>query len=140
MKAFQVHLNGKQLCTAGLHERDVVLAATVDYVAYIPRCRSAALVWQLLRGPAASQRPDRRPLWLSLHCAAARYSRLRSVPRQPNPQGKEQHQENSHSSLPFSFSPYCSLIKSTKLSQRCWHGGSSTFSYRNFQFSILFFR
>src|SRR6266436_6878333 len=27
--------------------------------------------------------------------------------------GKEQHQENSRSSLPFSFSP-CSLIKSTK--------------------------
>ena len=69
-----------------------------------------------------SPRPDRRPLWLSLHCAAARYARLRSVARQPNLQGKEQHQENSRSSLPFSFSPYCSLIKSTKLSQRCWHG------------------
>src|SRR5258708_39622577 len=41
------------------------------------------------------------------------HARLRSVPRQPNPQGKEQHQENSRSSLPFSFSP-CSLIKSTK--------------------------
>jgi hypothetical protein len=69
-----------------------------------------------------SPRPDRRPLWLSLHCAAARYARLRSVARQLNLQGKEQHQENSRSSLPFSFSPYCSLIKSTKLSQRCWHG------------------
>jgi ribosomal protein S1 len=34
MKAFQVHLNGKQLCTAGLHERDVVLAATIDYVSH----------------------------------------------------------------------------------------------------------
>ena len=39
---------------------------------------------------------------------------IRSVPRQPNPQGKEQHQENSRSSLISSFSPYCSLIKSTK--------------------------
>src|SRR5260370_41528444 len=57
---------------------------------------------------------SRPPLWLPLHCAAARYARLRSVPRQPNPQGKEQHQENSRSSLPFSFSP-CSLIKSTRL-------------------------
>src|SRR6202035_1271041 len=93
-------------------------------VAYIPRRRSAALAWQLLRGPAVTQRPDRRPLWQSLHCASARYPRLRSVPRLPKPQGKEQHQENSRSSLPFSFSPYCSLIKSTKLSQRCWHGGS----------------
>src|SRR5258707_3063400 len=48
------------------------------------------------------------------HCAAARFARLRSVPRQPNPQGQEQHPENSHSSLISSFSPYCSLIKSTK--------------------------
>lgn len=32
MKAFQVHFNGKKLCTAGLRERDVVLAATIDYV------------------------------------------------------------------------------------------------------------
>src|ERR1019366_775041 len=34
--------------------------------------------------------------------------------RQPNPQRKEQHQENSRSFLPFSFSP-CSLIKGTRL-------------------------
>jgi hypothetical protein len=34
-----------------------------------------------------------------------------SVPRQPNPQNTK-HQENSRSSLPFSFSP-CSLIMST---------------------------
>ncbi len=46
--------------------------------------------------------------------AAARFARLRSVPRQPNPQRKEQHQENSRSFLPFSFSP-CSLIKGTRL-------------------------
>src|ERR1019366_379364 len=45
--------------------------------------------------------------------AAARFARLRSVPRQPNPQRKEQHQENSRSFLPFSFSP-CSLIKGTR--------------------------
>ena len=32
MKAFQVHLNGRKLCTAGLSERDVVLTAIVDYV------------------------------------------------------------------------------------------------------------
>src|ERR1039457_5774038 len=44
--------------------------------------------------------------------AAARFARLRSVPRQPKPQRKE-HQEKYRSSLPFSFSP-CSLIKSTK--------------------------
>src|SRR5260370_3753087 len=80
-------------------------------VAYIQRCRSAASVWQPLRNPAAKPASNRRPLWLSLHCAAARVARLRSVPRQPNPQ-KTKHQENSRSSLPFSFSP-CSLIKST---------------------------
>src|ERR1035437_9222047 len=44
--------------------------------------------------------------------AAARQARLRFVPRQPKPPRKE-HQQNSRSSLPFSFSP-CSLIKSTK--------------------------
>src|ERR1039458_4080839 len=44
--------------------------------------------------------------------AAARFARLRFVPRQPKPPRKE-HQQNSRSSLPFSFSP-CSLIKSTK--------------------------
>src|SRR5260370_41817654 len=32
MKAFQVHLNGRKLCTAGFSERDVVLTAMVDYV------------------------------------------------------------------------------------------------------------
>jgi transposase len=32
----------------------------------IRRCRSAALVWQLLLGPAERERPNRRPLWLSL--------------------------------------------------------------------------
>src|ERR1017187_2261139 len=44
--------------------------------------------------------------------ASARQARLRSVPWQPNFQ-KKQNQENSRSSLPFSFSP-CSLIKGTK--------------------------
>src|ERR1017187_530139 len=44
--------------------------------------------------------------------ASARQARLRSVPWQPNLL-KKQNQENSRSSLPFSFSP-CSLIKSTK--------------------------
>ena len=32
MKAFQVHLNGRKLCTAGFSEQDVVLSAIVDYV------------------------------------------------------------------------------------------------------------
>jgi hypothetical protein len=32
MKAFEVRLNGRKLCTAGFSERDVVLTATVDYV------------------------------------------------------------------------------------------------------------
>lgn len=32
MKAFQVHLNGRKLCTAGFMERDVVLTAIVDYI------------------------------------------------------------------------------------------------------------
>src|ERR1035437_4346601 len=47
--------------------------------------------------------------------AAARQASLRSVPRQPNPQGKEQHQENCRSSLPSAFSPCCTLIKGTRL-------------------------
>jgi hypothetical protein len=54
---------------------------------------------------------SRRPLWLPLHCAAARFARLRFVPRQPKPPRKE-HQEKCHSFLTFSFSP-CSLIKGT---------------------------
>ncbi len=32
MKAFQVHVNGRKLCTAGFSEHDVVLTAIVDYV------------------------------------------------------------------------------------------------------------
>src|SRR5260370_32799796 len=75
------------------------------------RCRSAASAWQPLPNPAEKPAPNPRPLLLPLHCAAARCARLRSVPRQPNPQRKE-HQENSRSSLSFSFSP-CSLNKST---------------------------
>ena len=47
---------------------------------------------------------------LALHCAAARYARLRFVPRQPRP--LRQHQENSCSSFFFSSSP-CSLITTT---------------------------
>src|SRR5580704_8283134 len=84
-------------------------------VAYIQRYRYAALLWLPPQDPAAKPPPNRRPVCLSLHCAAARYARLRSVPRQPNPLGKEQHQENSRSSLSSSFSPYCSLIKGTRL-------------------------
>ena len=56
----------------------------------------------------------RCPLRLLLHFAVARFVRLRCVPRQPNPQEKQQHQENYRSSLPFSFSP-CSLNKGTRL-------------------------
>jgi hypothetical protein len=42
------------------------------------------------------------------HCAAARQeASLRFVPRQPNPQKKEQHQENSRSSLISAFSSFC---------------------------------
>ena len=77
-----------------------------------PRCRCAVWLWQPLRNQEARPAGSRRPLWLALHSAAARFARLRSIPRQPNPQRKEQHQENSRSSLPFSFSP-CSLIEST---------------------------
>src|SRR5208282_2293619 len=77
--------------------------------------------------------PHRRPLWLPLHCAAARYARLRSVPRQPKPPRKEQHQENSRSSLPFSFSP-CSLIKSTKtVSEMLARRGLSKGDYNAFE-------
>src|ERR1019366_5417322 len=79
---------------------------------YIPRCRYAAWVSRPLRDRAARPAPDRRPLGLPLHSASARQARLRSVPWQPNLL-KKQNQENSRSSLPFSFSP-CSLIKSTK--------------------------
>lgn len=32
MKAFQVHLNGRKLCTAGFSEHDAVLSAIIDYV------------------------------------------------------------------------------------------------------------
>src|ERR1700687_2847655 len=98
-----------------------------ECVAYIQRCRYDAWLWLPPQDPAAKPPPNWRPLWLPLHCAAARFARLRFVPRQPNPQRKEQHQENSHSSLPASFSPYSSLIKSTKpvsemLARRGDHG------------------
>jgi len=32
MKAFQVRMNGRKLCTAGFSERDVVVTAIIDYV------------------------------------------------------------------------------------------------------------
>src|SRR5258708_9757205 len=48
-------------------------------------CRSAASVWQPLRNPAAKPASNRCPLWLPLHCAAARFPRLRSPPRHPTP-------------------------------------------------------
>src|SRR6202021_3632243 len=80
----------------------------------VQRVRYDAWLWLPPQDPAAKPPPNWRPLWLPLHCAAARFARLRFVPRQPNPPRKEQHQENSHSSLPTSFSPYSSFIKSTK--------------------------
>src|SRR5438105_6980424 len=86
-----------------------------ECVAYIQPCRYDAWLWLPPQDPAAKPPPNRRPLWLPLHCAAARQeASLRFVPRQPNPQKKEQHQENYHASLPASFSPYSSLIKGTK--------------------------
>src|SRR5450759_2375781 len=74
----------------------------------ILRCSSAAWVGPPLRGQDA--RPAGRRQGLSLHCAAARYARLRCVPRQPLPP-PTQHQKNSRSYL-LSSSP-CSLIKTT---------------------------
>src|SRR3974390_1381764 len=92
------------------------LRLLVRCVVCIQLCRSAASLWQLLRDLAVKPAPDRSPLWRQLHSAAARQeASLRSVPRQPNPQGKEQHQENSRSSLISSFSPFRSLIKGTRL-------------------------
>src|SRR5437667_100349 len=89
-----------------------------ECVAYIQPCRYDAWLWLPPQDPAAKPHPNRRPLRLPLHCAAARQeASLRFVPRQPNPQKKEQHQENYHASLPASFSPYCSLIKGTKTVQ-----------------------
>src|SRR5437667_4051415 len=89
-----------------------------ECVAYIQPCRYDAWLWLPPQDPAAKPPPNRRPLWLPLHCAAARQeASLRFVPRQPTPQNKEQHQENYHASLPASFSPYCSLIKGTKTVQ-----------------------
>src|SRR5438874_665184 len=89
-----------------------------ECIAYIQPCRYDAWLWPPPQDPAAQPPPNRRPLWLPLHCAAARQeASLRFVPRQPNPQKKEQHQENYHASLPASFSPYCSLIKGTKTVQ-----------------------
>src|SRR2546429_4596627 len=70
-----------------------------------------AWLWLPPQDPAAKPPPNRRPLWLPLHCAAARQeASLRFVPRQPNPQKKEQHQENFRSSLISSFSPFFSFI------------------------------
>src|SRR5437762_3476036 len=51
---------------------DVRLRLLVRCVVCTPLCRSAASLWQLLRDPAAKPAPDRRPLWLPLHSAAAR--------------------------------------------------------------------
>src|ERR1019366_7190146 len=75
----------------------------------IPRGSYAAWVWPPLR--SQDTRPAGRRQGLSLHCAAARYARLRCVPRQPLPP-PTQHQKNSRSYLLFSSSP-CSLIKTT---------------------------
>src|ERR1700745_2586094 len=88
-----------------------------ECVAYIQPCRYDAWLWLPPQDPAAKPPPNRRPLWLPLHYAQAQKPSLRFVPRQPNHQKKEQHQENYHASLPASFSPYCSLIKSTKTVQ-----------------------
>jgi hypothetical protein len=75
----------------------------------IPRGSYVAGVGPRLRGPDARRPAGLRP-GLALHCAAARYARLRFVPRQPRP--LRQHQQNSCSSLFFSSSP-CSLITTT---------------------------
>src|SRR5690348_10625816 len=88
-----------------------------ECVAYIQPCRYDAWLWLPPQDPAAKPPPNRRPLWLPLYYAQAQKPSLRFVPRLPNPQKKEQHQENYHASLPASFSPYCSLIKSTKTVQ-----------------------
>src|SRR5487761_1765960 len=85
-----------------------------DAIASVQRCRYDAWLWLPPQDPAAKPPPDWRPLWLPPHHPQAPKTSPRFVPRQPNPQRKEQHQENSHSSLPSSFSPYSSLIKSTK--------------------------
>ncbi len=47
-----------------------------------PLCRSAASVWQLLRDPAAKPAPDRRPVWLPPHSAAAKPPRETTTPRE----------------------------------------------------------
>ena len=81
----------------------------------IPRCRYAAWARDHFGiRPRGQHRIG--AAGLPLHSASARQARLRSVPWQPNLQ-KKQNQENSRSSLPFSFSP-CSLIKSTKTVSR----------------------
>jgi hypothetical protein len=36
--------------------------------------------WQLLLDPAERERPNRHPLWLSLHCGSLRSPSLRSAP------------------------------------------------------------
>src|SRR5207302_3541898 len=65
-----------------------------ECVAYIQPCRYDAWLWLPPQDPAAKPPPNRRLLWLPLHCAAARQeASLRFVPRQPNHQKKEQHQE-----------------------------------------------
>src|SRR2546429_9099133 len=63
-----------------------------ECVAYIQPCRYDAWLWLPPQDPAAKPPPNRRPLWLPLHCAAARQeASLRFVPRQPKPQKKKQH-------------------------------------------------
>ena len=58
-----------------------------------------------------------------LHFAAARQeASLRSVPRSEILRERKTPREFPFISI-SSFSPFCSLIKSTKPVQRCWHGG-----------------
>jgi len=72
MKAFQVHLNGRKLCTAGFRERDVVLSAIIDHVSVLGwsrtsfarakwrSCSSAgrSVVEKSLTPPTLSETPD----------------------------------------------------------------------------------
>src|SRR6266480_1054489 len=58
------------------------LRLLVRCVVCTPLCRSAASVWQLLRDPAAKPAPDRRPVWLPPHSAAAKPPRETTTPRE----------------------------------------------------------
>jgi hypothetical protein len=64
------------------------LRLLVRCVVCTPLCRSAASRWQLLQDPAAKLPPNRRPVWLPLHCGSpGGEPSLRSAAAKPPEEG-----------------------------------------------------